>query len=48
MALIDPQIAANEAIFPDAGKFKQLEMLRDYDRRVRRVLNRLWVEIKVR
>ncbi|HEY5020657.1 MAG TPA: spermidine/putrescine ABC transporter substrate-binding protein, partial [Steroidobacteraceae bacterium] len=48
MALIDPQIAANGAIFPDAGKFKQLEMLRDYDRRARRVLNRLWVEIKVR
>jgi len=46
--LIDPQIAANEAIFPDAAKFKLLEMLRDYDRRTRRVLNRLWVEIKVR
>ncbi len=48
MAQIDPQIAANEAIFPGPGKFKLLEMLRDYDRRTRRVLNRLWVEIKVR
>jgi spermidine/putrescine transport system substrate-binding protein len=48
MALIDPAIAANEAIFPDAEKFKHLEMLRDYDRRTRRLLNRLWVEIKVR
>jgi len=26
----------------------RLEMLRDYDRRTRRLLNRLWVEIKVR
>ena len=48
MPLIDPQIAANEAIFPDPEKFGQLEMLRDYDRRLRRTLNRLWVEIKVR
>ena len=46
--LIDPQIARNEAIFPDAERFKHLEMLRDYDRRTRRMLNRLWVEIKVR
>jgi spermidine/putrescine transport system substrate-binding protein len=46
--LIDPKIAANEAIFPDAERFKRLEMLRDYDRRTRRALNRLWVEIKVR
>jgi len=48
MPLIDPQIATNEAIFPTAEKFRQLEMLRDYDRRLRRTLNRLWVEIKVR
>jgi len=48
MPLIDPQIAANEAIFPGPEKFGQLEMLRDYDRRLRRTLNRLWVEIKVR
>ena len=48
MPKIDPQIAANEAIFPDAEKFKRLEMLKDYDRRTRRALNRLWVEIKVR
>jgi spermidine/putrescine transport system substrate-binding protein len=46
--LIEPAIAANGAIFPDAENFKRLEMLRDYDRRTRRVLNRLWVEIKVR
>lgn len=48
MALVDPAIAANRAIFPDAEQFKRLEMLRDYDRRTRRALNRLWVEIKVR
>jgi spermidine/putrescine transport system substrate-binding protein len=48
MALVDPRIAANDAIFPDAENFKHLEMLRDYDRRTRRALNRLWVEVKVR
>lgn len=48
MPLIDPQIATNEAIFPGPEKFRQLEMLRDYDRRLRRTLNRLWIEIKVR
>jgi spermidine/putrescine transport system substrate-binding protein len=48
MARIDPQIAANPAIFPDAGVFRRLEMLRDHDARTRRLLNRLWVEIKVR
>jgi spermidine/putrescine transport system substrate-binding protein len=48
MPLIDPQIATNEAIFPGPEKFSQLEMLRDYDRKLRRTLNRLWVEIKVR
>lgn len=48
LPLIDPQIARNEAIFPDTERFKHLEMLRDYDRRTRRMLNRLWVEIKVR
>ena len=46
--LIEPAIAANRGIFPDAESFKRLEMLRDYDRRTRRILNRLWVEIKVR
>ena len=48
MPYIEPEIARNKAIFPDAGRFERLEMLRDYDRRTRRMLNRLWVEIKVR
>jgi spermidine/putrescine transport system substrate-binding protein len=48
MAFVDPKIAANEAIFPPPAMFGHLEMLRDYDRRLRRLLNRLWVEIKVR
>jgi len=48
MAFVEPKIAANEAIFPPPGMFAHLEMLRDYDRRLRRLLNRLWVEIKVR
>jgi len=48
LPLIDPEIARNEAIFPDTEHFKHLEMLRDYDRRTRRMLTRLRGEIKVR
>ncbi len=45
---IDPEIAANKAIFPDAERLKRLEMLRDLNVRQRRLLNRLWTEIKLR
>ena len=48
MRWIDPQIAANRDLFPDAERFKRLQQVRDYDRRTRRLLNRLWVEVKVR
>jgi spermidine/putrescine transport system substrate-binding protein len=48
MPWIDPEIAANRDLFPDAETFKRLQQVRDYDRRTRRVLNRLWVEVKVR
>ncbi|HSD60081.1 MAG TPA: spermidine/putrescine ABC transporter substrate-binding protein [Burkholderiales bacterium] len=48
MRFVNPEIAANRNLFPDAAQFKQLQILRDYDRRTRRLLNRLWVEIKVR
>ncbi|MCX7627106.1 MAG: spermidine/putrescine ABC transporter substrate-binding protein [Methylophilaceae bacterium] len=43
-----PELAANPAVFPDAEHLKKLEMLRDLDRHQRRVLNRIWTEIKVR
>jgi spermidine/putrescine transport system substrate-binding protein len=45
---IDPELLANRDLFPDAEKFKRLQSLKDYDRHTRRVLNRLWVEVKVR
>lgn len=45
---IDPKISANKAVFPDADAFKRLEMFRALDRHQRRVLSRIWTEIKVR
>ncbi len=48
MQYIDPEIAGNPNLFPPPDKFKTLQILKDYDRRTRRLLNRLWVEIKVR
>ena len=48
MQWVDPEIASNPDLFPDAQTFKRLQQVRDYDRRTRRLLNRLWVEVKVR
>ena len=48
MQWVKPEIAANRTLFPDAAEFKRLQALRDYDRATRRLLNRLWVEVKVR
>ena len=44
---INPAIAANRAIFPDAITTAHLEQLRELDRRQRRLLGRLWTEIKL-
>jgi spermidine/putrescine transport system substrate-binding protein len=48
MRYIRPEIADNRAVFPDTATQQRLEMLRDLDRRSRRVLNRIWTEIKLR
>jgi len=48
MRYIDPAIAANQAVFPTADIQSRLEMLKDLDRNQRRVLSRMWTEIKVR
>ena len=48
MDYIQPEIRNNKAIFPDAELLPRLEMLRDLDRRQRRLLSRLWTEIKLR
>ena len=45
---IQPGIASNKAIFPDPELMGRLEMLRDLDRKQRRLLSRLWTEIKLR
>ena len=44
---IKPAIAATAAIFPGPRALSRLEQLRDLDRRQRRLLNRLWTEIKL-
>jgi spermidine/putrescine transport system substrate-binding protein len=43
-----PEIAANPGIFPPAADLARLEMLRDFDPKMRRTLSRMWTEIKVR
>jgi spermidine/putrescine transport system substrate-binding protein len=48
MQWVKPEVAANPHIFPDAERFKHLQSLKDHDRKTRRLLNRLWVEVKVR
>lgn len=48
MPLVDAVVKDNRAVFPDAAGWKKLQMLKDYPRRERRLLNRLWTEIKVR
>jgi spermidine/putrescine transport system substrate-binding protein len=45
---IHPEIAQNPAVFPDRAQQARLEMLRDLDRHQRRVLSRIWTEIKLR
>lgn len=48
MKYIKPDIASNTAVFPDREGLKRLEMLRDLDPKHRRLLSRIWTEIKVR
>jgi spermidine/putrescine transport system substrate-binding protein len=48
MQYIEPEIARNNAIFPDPKLLKRLEMLQDLDASQRRLLSRLWTEIKLR
>jgi spermidine/putrescine transport system substrate-binding protein len=48
MPHIRPEIAAEPAIFPPPATLRTLEMLRDFDPKLRRTLSRMWTEIKVR
>ena len=45
---VRPEIAGERAIFPNAADLTRLEMLRDLEPKQRRLLSRLWTEIKVR
>ena len=45
---IDLVIRDNRSVFPDESGWKKLESLRDLPRKERRLMNRLWTEIKVR
>lgn len=48
MPYIDEAVRNNTAVFPGPEGMKRLQMLKDYGRRERRLMNRLWTEIKVR
>jgi spermidine/putrescine transport system substrate-binding protein len=48
MPYLRPEIAAEPAIFPPPQTLRHLEMLRDFDPKLRRTLSRMWTEIKVR
>ncbi len=48
MAYVRPDIAGNPALFPSSATLPRLEMLRDLDPHSRRMLSRMWTEIKVR
>ncbi|OHC64714.1 MAG: spermidine/putrescine ABC transporter substrate-binding protein [Rhodocyclales bacterium GWA2_65_20] len=45
---IRPEIAAEAGIFPPPRVLARLEMLRDFEPKMRRALSRMWTEIKVR
>lgn len=45
---IRPEIPAEPGIFLPPETLSRLEMLRDFDPRMHRVLSRMWMEIKVR
>ncbi|HEX8963030.1 MAG TPA: spermidine/putrescine ABC transporter substrate-binding protein [Rhodocyclaceae bacterium] len=47
MPHVRPEIAAEPGIFPPPATLRRLEMLRDFDPRMRRALSRMWTEIKV-
>jgi spermidine/putrescine-binding protein len=48
MQYIDEAVRSNRAVFPPPEELKKLQELKDFGRKERRLLNRLWTEIKVR
>ncbi len=45
---IRPELISNKAIFPDEDTLSRLEMITDLDHKQRRILSRMWTEIKLR
>lgn len=45
---IRPELVRNEVIFPSEDTLSRLEMITDLDHKQRRVLSRMWTEIKLR
>lgn len=45
---IRPEVAGESAIFPTPADLQRLEMLRDLEPKQRRLMSRLWTEIKVK
>ncbi|MBI5446924.1 MAG: spermidine/putrescine ABC transporter substrate-binding protein [Deltaproteobacteria bacterium] len=45
---VDPKLAKNKVIFPDAETMARLENLRELGAEKRKALNRLWTEIKLK
>jgi spermidine/putrescine transport system substrate-binding protein len=48
MQFIKPGIKAMSAIFPDQQTASKLEMLTDLNSQQRRLMNRIWTEIKAK
>jgi len=46
LQFVKPEIKEVKAIFPDAQTAKRLEQLKDMNKKERRLLNRIWTEIK--
>ncbi len=45
---IKAEIAQDPVVFPERDQLERLEMLRDLDRHQRRILSRIWTEIKLK
>jgi spermidine/putrescine transport system substrate-binding protein len=48
LSSIRPEVAGEPAIFPPPETLRHLEMLRDLEPKQRRLMSRLWTEIKVK
>ncbi|MDP1557828.1 MAG: spermidine/putrescine ABC transporter substrate-binding protein [Nitrosomonas sp.] len=48
LQFIQPELTQNNAVFPDKASLDHLEMLHELDHKQRRLLSRLWTEVKLR